>query len=119
MIEKFGGRKFFLALVAVLVGTVVEVTTTRGVSGAFAGLLAGIVAAFGAANAAITNKAMTLGAGDSDEEVAPQVDLTPVTEKLKALESMQAVQQSLNEKFTLAIGNLSKKLSAAMGIAQQ
>jgi hypothetical protein len=68
-IDSLGGRKFVLTVLCVAVGTAVEITTTRGVSPAFAGLLAALVAAFGAANAYNTNQA--LKASTSPDDNAP------------------------------------------------
>lgn len=51
-----GGRKFILALLAIGVGTTIELYTSRGLSATMAGLLGTLVAAFSAANYAVTKK---------------------------------------------------------------
>lgn len=54
--SRFGGRKFLLALLAIGVGTAIELLTDRGLSVPMAGLLGTIVAAFQAANYAVTRE---------------------------------------------------------------
>ena len=52
--QKLGGRKFILTLIAMAIGTAIEIYTTRGISPSFAGLLAGLITAFSAANWAVS-----------------------------------------------------------------
>ena len=40
MLTRLGGRKFLMALITIGVGTAIEMYTTRGITPAFAGLLA-------------------------------------------------------------------------------
>jgi hypothetical protein len=54
--EKLGGRKFVLALVVIVVGTLVQMFGKNGLSTEFVGLLVGITGIFGAANAAVSMK---------------------------------------------------------------
>ena len=56
VMEALGGRKFVLTLICVGVGTVIELKTANGMSATFAGLLAALVTAFGAANAFLSAK---------------------------------------------------------------
>jgi len=114
LIEKLGGRKFVLAMIAVAVGTAIEVTTTRGVSGSFAGLLAGIVAAFGAANAVITNRAMSVEADASEPvgELTPAVDLSPINNELAAVKDIQGRQGQVIEQLAQGLSNNNKLVTA-------
>lgn len=50
MLQRLGGRKWILALVAIGVGAYIELYTQRGLSQTMAGLLAALVASFHAAN---------------------------------------------------------------------
>lgn len=50
MIEKLGGRKFLTTLIAMIIGTAVQLLSQKGVTPEFAALLATLVTAFGAAN---------------------------------------------------------------------
>lgn len=68
-LQKIGGRKFIMALIAVGVATFIELKTTNGLSTTMAGFLGSIVAAFSVANYAVTKKHMdskTGGSGDGD-----------------------------------------------------
>lgn len=119
MVSKLGGRKFLLALIAIGVGTAIELTTDRGVSASFAALLAGIVAAFGAANAVITSRAMaTSSDGGNVAEISEQasVDLTPVTEKLAELDAAQIKLSEAVSQVGLVASNTNKLLAAALAV---
>lgn len=89
IIEKLGGRKFLLTIICVAVGTAVELRTDRGVSASFAGLLAALVTAFGAANAYLTANA-TSGGNAAESDVADAVDgslvVTGLLNKVVSLE---------------------------------
>ncbi len=92
--EKLGGTKMSLSILAILVGAAIELLTPRGVSPSFAGLLAGIVAAYGAANAVITNRTSSLEAESPSE--SSQVESLQVAEKLASQEAdIQALKSTI------------------------
>ncbi len=62
--DNIGGRKMALTILAIVVGTIIETVTERGLSTSFAGLLAGLVAAYSATNMMITNSAMKMSGGN-------------------------------------------------------
>lgn len=68
MLERLGGTKFLMALIAMAIGTAVELLKPGGIGPTFASLLAGLMATYGVANTVITNKALgTPGVIPSDE----------------------------------------------------
>lgn len=123
MIERLGGRKFLLTLIAVAVGTAVELTTARGITTSFAGLLAALVAAYGAANAVITNKGITMNAAaEGTEEAADavsNVDFAPIETKLNELAEQQMKQAELLANVGLSAQNTNKLLAAALNQGRQ
>lgn len=66
LIEKAGGRKFVLTLLAFGTATAVELLSERGITEAYAMLIAGLVGVYGASNVAITRGALTSGAAASE-----------------------------------------------------
>jgi drug/metabolite transporter (DMT)-like permease len=59
MMTKIGGRKFLMALVVVGCSMVLEMKSEKGLTPTMAAFLAGIVAAFSAANYAVSAKHMS------------------------------------------------------------
>jgi F0F1-type ATP synthase membrane subunit c/vacuolar-type H+-ATPase subunit K len=125
--EKLGGRKFLLALIAIVVGTVIEVKGPNGLSANMAGLLAGIVGLFGAANAIVTSKAMSV----ASEEEQPATSLTGndinavagvlSEEVAKIREEIAISNAKLVETMGnvgLGVANTNKMLRVAMGHGQ-
>jgi protein-S-isoprenylcysteine O-methyltransferase Ste14 len=105
MLDKIGGRKFILALILVAVGTTIEMTTDRGVSASFAGLLGVILAAFGASNVIAKKKngeSIQVGA----EAPAASVEVEALSYKL---DEIQANQETL----MITVANNQKILRAA------
>lgn len=107
--EKMGGRKFVLTLLMIGVGTVIEVVTERGLSATFAGFLGAILAAYSAANAVITNKAMSMST--ESEVEAPntggdmQAQLEALDAKVSALEEpLIAIAQTSSNTLKLIQG---------------
>jgi hypothetical protein len=75
ILQRLGGRKFILALIAVAVGTAIELNTARGLSATMAGLLGTLVAAFSAANYAVTKKHMESRSGGKNlDEIASMIE---------------------------------------------
>lgn len=66
MFEKLGGRKFVLSLLVIAVGTAVQILSPNGVTSEFVALLVGVAGVFGAANAVVTNKAISEGPTSTD-----------------------------------------------------
>lgn len=61
IIEALGGRKSFIALLALILGTVVEFVKPGGLSEAYVMMLAAIVGIFSGANALVSWKGMSVG----------------------------------------------------------
>ena len=97
-LDAIGGRKFVLTLICVGVGTAVELYTNRGVTPAFAGLLATLVAAFGAANAFNTKQYL-----EADTSAIEVPDLTPAI-------------QALETKFDTKVNELGHQVEAALTV---
>lgn len=71
--SNIGGRKFLLTLLMIAVGLAVEIATPRGLSPVFASFLAGILAAYHAANTVVTKR--SVGSGDNEESDVPAASL--------------------------------------------
>lgn len=70
LLQKLGGRKFLVALAVLGIGLAVELQKSEGISPTFATFLASIVAAFSAANYAVTKQHMsTKGGANIDDKV--------------------------------------------------
>ena len=98
MIEKLGGRKFVLTLLIIAVATVIELLTERGITEAYAMLLAGLVGVYSASNVAITRGALTAAGVTSEEggEEALTPPEAPGAPELAALsERLQAQEEAL------------------------
>lgn len=78
-----GGRKMTVTWVAIIVGTVIELMTERGLSPTFAAFLAGAVASFSAANVVNTVK-MSVPKGDDPRIEQLQTELTAAKEAVNA-----------------------------------
>lgn len=88
-LEKIGGRKFVLAILAVAVGTAVQIFSPHGVNESFVALLVGITAAFGASNAFVSSKAINASANEPTS-LPEVVDLSPISERLDQIEALAA-----------------------------
>ena len=77
LLDKLGGRKFVLAILTLIIGTIVQIYSQQGVNAEFVSLLVGITAAFGASNAFVTSKAINAEASEPASEGATQ-DLTHI-----------------------------------------
>ena len=71
MLTRLGGRKFLMALITIGVGTAIEMYTTRGITPAFAGLLATIVATFSITNTANSKAYFNRPKGEAGGSAAP------------------------------------------------
>jgi hypothetical protein len=125
LIEAMGGRKAFMSLLTVLLGTVIEFVKPGGLSESYVMLLVGIVGIFSGANALVSWKGMSVGDDSakaaSEAPPAPgdgvsQVDeLTLKTDYLaNGLEGVRAEQQVQAE----ALDKATKLIKAALTIKQ-
>lgn len=73
LIEIVGGRKAFMSLLTVLLGTVVEFVKPGGLSESYVMLLVGIVGIFSGANALVSWKGMSVGEPQATPSVEPAV----------------------------------------------
>jgi len=102
--ERFGGRKFVLTLLVILLATAVELFTERGMTEWFAGLLIGLVGVYGAANVSVSRKAIEAEIQGQEQDGAQAVPTPPsvdpvAIEELKAqvasqAETMQAIAEN-------------------------
>lgn len=71
LLQKIGGRKFLMALIATGAAVFMEVGTSKGLSVNLAGLLVGLVGVFSAANYKTTAKHfdMKAGVGENDDDL--------------------------------------------------
>lgn len=127
--EKLGGRKFLLAIIAIAVGTLIEIKGAHGLSANMAGLLAGVVGLFGAANAIVTSKAMSVAGEQSpgnEPTVTEIVDTTIIAsiveeQVAKAVKPLEESQIKLAETLSnvgVGVSNTNKLLRVAMGQSQ-
>lgn len=115
IIEALGGRKSFMALLTVLLGTVVEFVKPGGLSESYVMLLVGIVGIFSGANALVSWKGMSVGddsakASSAEQSVgaskADEVDsklniiAQAVEQEVGALKKEQATQAEALQKVT-------------------
>lgn len=70
VIEALGGRKSFMSLLTVLLGTVVEFVKPGGLSESYVMLLVGIVGVFSGANALVSWRGMSVGQEQPSAEPA-------------------------------------------------
>lgn len=130
IIEAIGGRKAFMSLLTVLLGTVVEFVKPGGLSESYVMLLVGIVGIFSGANALVSWKGMSVGddSAKASPEQAPaapapsasEVDelrtavineITRIDGELTSVRSEQSTQADALQKAT-------KLISAALTIRQ-
>ena len=112
--EKIGGRKFIFSLVALIVGTVVELKTERGISANFVALLVGVSGAFITGNALVTNKAISSGLGDgapSNEGAEPNAVSQDDIAEMKAQLSKSS---ELLENVGASVANVQKMAAAIL-----
>jgi uncharacterized iron-regulated membrane protein len=112
IIEALGGRKSFMALLTVLLGTVVEFVKPGGLSESYVMLLVGIVGIFSGANALVSWKGMTVGeeaakappepgAGKVDEvDTKVNIIAQAVEQEVVSLKKEQATQAEALQKMT-------------------
>jgi hypothetical protein len=68
-LERFGGRKFVLALFSLVAGLLTHSLSPKGLSAEVVGLIVGVLGTFSAANTLLAHKA--IGSAPASEEEAP------------------------------------------------
>lgn len=130
IIEAIGGRKAFMSLLTVLLGTVVEFVKPGGLSESYVMLLVGIVGIFSGANALVSWKGMSVGEPQAEplveQAVAPPTpsvsevnelrtaainEITRIDGELVSIRAEQSTQADALQKAT-------KLISAALTIRQ-
>jgi hypothetical protein len=111
LFEKLGGRKFLFSILTLVVGTIVEVKTERGVSVNFVTLLLGISGVFITGNALITSKALSTGNGEGAPS-APSNDSVS-KEDISEVKSQLEVATKLLTNVGTSVDNV-QKLSASI-----
>ncbi len=121
VLEKLGGRKFVLAILAVAVGTAVQILSPHGVNESFVALLVGITAAFGASNAFVSSKAIN---AEANEASGP--DLSPIEAKIAEIEAQVAGANERTEQVALGLQQMgnsvelaAKAAKAALSVSKQ
>lgn len=121
-LRRISSTKFLMSIIAIAVGTGIELYTVRGLSAEMAGLLVFIVGIFGAANTVLTAKGMKIEAKGDDEvgvtEPPAPVDLSPVVE---AIQQRGKEQEQLGEAIlvlTSTVDTNTKLLRMALGSNQ-
>lgn len=102
IIEAIGGRKAFMSLLTVLLGTVVEFVKPGGLSESYVMLLVGIVGIFSGANALVSWKGMNVGEQQQQVAATSSIEPTPAPSASEVDELRTAV---INE-FTRIDGEL-------------
>jgi len=72
LFEAIGGRKMAITLVVLLLGTAIELFTSRGVSEGYVALLIGASTVFGISNAAVSIKGLSVGQQQASKEASEQ-----------------------------------------------
>lgn len=111
LFEKLGGRKFLFSILTLVVGTIVEVKTERGVSVNFVTLLLGVSGVFITGNALITSKALSTGNGEG-APAAPSADSVS-KEDISEVKSQLEVATKLLTNVGTSVDNV-QKLSASI-----
>lgn len=134
ILQKLGGRKFIMAIIAIGAGMYLEMMTPHGLSVNMTGLLVGLVGAFSAANYMATAKHFDFKAGGNDDndssegikQLSNQVtDLTNLARSMadpQATQNLLQVLQNVNQALTqvqqvsgqigVGVVGLSKEVSA-------
>ena len=99
---KLGGRKFILALIAMGIGTFIEIYTVRGVSTSFAGLLAGLVAAFSAANFAVSAQHFKAGGAKGDDKLVKTIAEASKNNSHSLASLQEKMEESINLQTEIA-----------------
>src|SRR5690554_3228678 len=110
-LQKIGGRKFIMALIAVGVATAIEIKTDRGLSVTMAGLLGSLVAAFSLANYANTASYNKTILGKRDES-----KLDEILENTRAAADPEVIGQVQDLLSNINVGNQEiKNLTSTLG----
>jgi hypothetical protein len=99
-LQRLGGRKFILALIAIAVATVIEMKTDRGLSPTMAGFLGTLVAAFSMANYAVTKKHMENRGGGVVDQLIPLIQNRNETDEkvvMQLIETLGDLRNGIND----------------------
>ena len=126
-LEALGGRKFVLAFIVLIIGTIVQLKSPTGVTESFVALLVGITAAFGASNAYVSSKAISAESSEGSAEPPPQpVDLSPIESRIAEIENrVLAVDTRANQvadgllKVGEAVDQVGKVAKAALSVSSR
>ncbi len=122
-LQKIGGRKFIMALIAIGAATFIELKHPAGLSATMAGFLGSIVAAFSVANFAVTKTHMNRGQGKgSDSDVSEKLDqllqanspeaVSTLTEYLAGIKADLDVVKSTHGQIGAGVLNLNKEVQS-------
>lgn len=109
--EKFGGRKFILTILLVVIGVLVDVFSAKGISQELVALFIGIMTVYGASNAAISMKALKVEGTGSQSETAVASD--PSAQIAEVSQQVQQIGHAI-EAIGLSSTNTNKLLMAAL-----
>lgn len=127
LIEAIGGRKAFMSLLTVLLGTIVEFVKPGGLSESYVMLLVGIVGIFSGANALVSWKGMSVGDGSGVPSPEPPASGASETAELQTavvnevaridgdMASMRAELATQAEGLALATKLIKASLSVKQG----
>lgn len=116
--DAMGGRKFAMALLALILGTVVEAIKAGGMGEAYVMLLVGIVGVFSGANALVSWKGMQVGEGHQApaETAAPPapepVDMSPYINAIAELQGKVAQMEQEQQVQAQALQKASELIKA-------
>lgn len=120
VIAFFGGRKAIFTGIIIVVGTIVELKTERGISSNFVALLLGAAGLFTAGNSA---SKFIYGKFNSEGAVAPEgpesgtaglAEVNELHSKIDQIQEQLAGTGALLESVTLSTGNTQKLIVAAL-----
>ena len=110
--DYLGGRKFCLGIIALGIGTGVQLFGAHPVDASFAGLLIGIVGTFSVANAAITNYGP--GQPDNSQQAPPAIDLSPIHSRVDELQAQVEANSETVANVATSAANNNKVLQALL-----
>jgi len=117
MLDKLGGRKMAIAIISLIAGVIIDLTTTRGLSQNLMYLMLGIIGTFSITNVAskrVSNPATGLLSDVSKAVIQLQKSAVKTNERQEMLE--QHASATLSQVETLAKQNqvTSKKLAVVL-----
>lgn len=114
MLEKLGGRKFLLALIAVVIGALVETLSKNGMSATFGSYMAGLVIAFNATNHMSNVAALNAAGSTQPGEGITAEHVEGVQVKLDAVHSAVKSVQDIAAAVGTSVANTNKLVAASL-----